>query len=99
MSSPIVLSFIDKKYWLIETKATVPCAVTKDGLVVMFNLQDVKFFLDNTYPHEGKLWFFNESRDREIAEQMGSRVYANPQILWRHYLPSSQTQITKYENK
>lgn len=30
------------------------------------------------------------SKDREIAEVRGKRVMANPQVLWRHFLPSGK---------
>lgn len=79
-----------KKGWWIEERATVPCILPADGLLAVFRLVDVELLLDSNYPwvkeRYRKVWFFNGSKDREIAESSNDRVYANPQILWRHYL-------------
>jgi len=54
----------------------------------MFMLADAKDVLDGYYPYNSKykVWYFNESRDREIAETDGDRVLCNPQILWTHFM-------------
>ncbi len=80
-----------KKGWWIEERATVPCALPADGLIVVFRREDVEVLMDATYPHArrrgGKVWWFNESRDREIAEiDCENRISANPQVLWSHFM-------------
>jgi hypothetical protein len=82
------ITWQEKKHgWWIETKATVPCKVSQDGQVVVFDLADVQASLDAEYPHDDKVWWFNEIKDREVAERRGKEVFANPQVLWRHFLP------------
>lgn len=82
----------EKKGWWFEPRSSVPCALPADGLVCVFNLEDVKAVLDEHYPtkkyRDGKIvWYFNETRDREIAEcDDGKRVTANPQVLWTHFM-------------
>lgn len=77
--------------WWIEERATVHCILPKDGLVAVFRREDVETLMDKTYPHayrgQEKVWFFNDSYDREIAETEDDRVVANPQVLWQHFLP------------
>ena len=82
----MTLSSYERKHFYIETMSYVPCAVTNDGAIVMFDLCDVEAALNHHYPRGKRVWYFNETRDREIAEIRGDRVYANPQVLWRHYL-------------
>lgn len=76
-------------FW-IEERSKVPCILPKDGLLAIFKLGDVEKLMDEKYPHKGKgenkKWYFNDTFDREIAEIMEGRVYANPQVLWEHYL-------------
>jgi hypothetical protein len=76
-----------KGFWM-EADSIVPCMVTSDGLLVVFELLFVKELLDAHYPFnkEQGVWFFSETRDREIAEIEGDRVYANPQLLYSHFL-------------
>ena len=82
-----MLTYPEKKNgWWLETKATIECAVSKDGGVVKFRLVDVQETLNKHYPHDNKVWWFNDSQDREIAERHGVFVIANPQVLWRHFL-------------
>ena len=80
-----------RRGWWIETRATVPCILPQDGTLTVFRLTDVESTLDANYPHHiepnRKVWYFNSSRDREIAESDGPRVYANPRVLWTHFLP------------
>lgn len=87
------LSFMEKKNgWWIETRSTVPCKVSKDGLVVIFNACDIELFMDCMYPEDTyrdnytKVWYFNETRDREIAEKDGDYIVANPCVLWDNFL-------------
>lgn len=79
-----------KQGWWVETRSTIPCILPKDGLLAVFLLKDVEQLMDSKYPvavfNGQKVWFFNSTRDREIAEQDGDRVYANPQVLTTHYL-------------
>lgn len=88
------LSRSELKNWWIEKQATVPCAVTNDGALVMFELADVEKVLNENYPHNGRVWWFNETKDREIAERRGSRVVANPQVLWRHFTSKAQKDVS-----
>lgn len=78
-----------KGYWL-EEKASVPCIVTADGLLVIFRFKDVVNHLKMVYPHTMRngqiVWHFNGSKDREVAEQDGDRVYANPRVLWEQFM-------------
>jgi len=84
-----------KRGWWVEERATVPCALPKDGLVVVFRREDVEEFMDKTYPHDTyrdnyqKVWYFNETRDREIAEvDAEGRICCNPQVLLQHFMKS-----------
>lgn len=83
-----------KSGWWIEERSSVPCILPKDGLLAVFLLKDVEALMDNHYPSKGKgqekRWFFNETFDREIAEIMDDRVYANPQVLYYHFLNKSK---------
>lgn len=85
--------FERKNGWWMEPNSRVPCALPKDGLLAVFRLADVEKVLDEHYPHRtfknggGKVWYFNETRDREIAEtDAEGRVCANPQVLWEHFM-------------
>lgn len=80
-----------KKGWWIEERATIPCALPKDGLIVVFRRADVEKLMDEKYPHhgcgEGKVWYFNSTLDREIAEiDVEGRVCANPTVLLKHFM-------------
>lgn len=80
---------IAKGYW-VEERSTIPCILPKDGLLAIFQRKDIEAFLDKTYPgierYGERVWFFNSSRDREIAETQWKRVYANPQVLLQHFM-------------
>ncbi len=72
--------------WWIETRASVRCALPKDGLLVVYNRATVEAIFDKHYPHRGtgftKVWYFNATRDREIADiDTEGRICANPQTL------------------
>ena len=79
------LTFTEKKYWWVETRSTIPCAFTNDGQMCMFFLKDVEEILNKKYPKEGKVWFFNQTLDREIAEVRDDKALCNPQVYWRHF--------------
>lgn len=83
--------FERKKGWWIEERATIPCILPKDGLLAVFRRSDIEEFMDKTYPHKKrsdseKVWYFNETRDREIAEIDGDRIACNPQVLLEHFM-------------
>lgn len=80
-----------KKGWWIEERSSVPCILPADGLLAVFRTRDVEPLMDQKYPHQKypgrKVWWFNETKDREIAEDLGDgRIYANPQVLMEHFL-------------
>lgn len=85
----MILDYVERKTgWWIEVQSTVPCGVSKDGLIVKFYLKDVKEVMDKQYPFSSKwkVWYFNSTKDREIAEIVDEFVYANPQVLWTHFM-------------
>lgn len=54
----------------------------KDGLLFRIKRNDFEDILSN-YPSDRNGWYFNESRDRFIAENDGPEiVICNPQLLW-----------------
>lgn len=80
--------------WWIEPKSRVPTIFTKDGLLCAFRRSDVEALMDRKYPYtfrnRQKIWYFNSTRDREIAEMDRSsdpheHVICNPQVYWEHY--------------
>lgn len=80
--------------WWVEPKSRVACIFTKDGLLCAFRRSDVEALMDRKYPfqikHGRKIWYFNDTLDREIAEMdmmKGSddQVVCNPQVYWQHY--------------
>ena len=78
-----------KKYWkdALFTKGKQICVgeVMTDGLLVRFEIGQTPLMkLLAQRPCNGKVWWFNETKDREIAElQTGKLVVANPQLLWQ----------------
>lgn len=83
-----------RRGWWVEARATVPTAVSKDGLIVTFRRSDVEATLDSHYTWDvfqrgarDKVWYFNSTRDRECAEMDGDIIYANPQVLFVHFMP------------
>jgi hypothetical protein len=84
---------IKRGFWY-ETRATVSCLLPPDGLLVIFDLEAVQKILDAAYPSRirngEKVWFFNSVHDRECAEQDGDRVYANPQVLYSHFMKGNE---------
>lgn len=83
-------SFKKRKGWWMEEKSTVPAMLPPDGLIVWFRRSDVETLMDSKYPHKieksRKVWYFNDTYDREIAETDDEFVVANPCVLWDHYL-------------
>jgi hypothetical protein len=79
-----------KKGFWVETRSSVPCILPKDGLLAIFMRKDIEEFMDQNYPSEideaRKVWYFNQSRDREIAETDDDRIYANPRVLIENFL-------------
>ena len=60
----------------------------KDGLLALFDYEDIKQLLEKYPVEEGDWpddlkWFFNSSKDREIAnrDEITKRVTVNPQFL------------------
>ena len=82
------LTYREYKYWYTETfilkDKKVTCAWANDGLLVMFDAQDIEPILNEHYPHNKKVWWFNDTHDREIAERRDDRIICNPQVYWRH---------------
>lgn len=83
---------IEKKrgFW-VEERSSVPCILPADGQLAIFLAKDIEALMDATYPFEirnglDKVWYFNTTKDREIAEADGDRIYCNPQVLLQHYL-------------
>lgn len=80
-----------RKGWWIEERCMFPNALPKDGLIIVFRREDIEVLMDADYPHKTfngqKVWYFNETRDREIAElDENNRICCNPQVLYRHFL-------------
>jgi hypothetical protein len=80
--------FERRRGWWIEERCPISNCLPKDGLLVFFRRVDIEPLLDAKYPFckgdfNQKVWYFNETRDREIAEvDADGRVSCNPQILW-----------------
>lgn len=83
-----------KRGWWVEERSIKPCILPPDGQLAVFPLRDVEDLMDRKYPFKRvsgeKHWYFNNTFDREIAEQCDGRVYANPQVLWEHFLPKEK---------
>lgn len=84
-----------EEQWWEETRSTKRVAFTADGTLCAYNLDDIKPILDAHYPFDDGKWYFNETRDREIANTAGDVVYCNPQVFWQH----TQTQPSTFEYK
>lgn len=83
-----------KHGWWIETRATIPCAVDKEGFLAIFFRADAEKLMDECYPHEvrrgQKIWWFNDTFDREIAEvDADNRIVTNVQVLLRHFMTTA----------
>lgn len=87
------LSKIQKKYWQECLVDDTLCAVSRDGLLFMFLIEDISHLLVN-YPRRGNKYYFNSSLDREIGElQTDMWLYpvvttyllVNPQFVYQNY--------------
>jgi hypothetical protein len=87
--------FETKRGFWIEERSSIPCILPKDGQLAIFRRSEAEEVLNKNYPYrdynggEDRIWFFNATRDREIANTEGlsdGRVYCNPQVLWEHFL-------------
>lgn len=92
----IKLSRLEEKYWTCgvaerEDGQLLECAIANDGLLYMFEGLSIIDLLIKHYPfdRERKVWFFNRSLDREIAETQGSRILVNPQFVTKHFLETA----------
>lgn len=82
------LSCIERKYWrpaLVETHNgdIIDCLCDNEGLSYRFKLSDVEPYLEK-YPKGNKVWYFNETKDREIAEIMPTdrdQITVNPRFI------------------
>lgn len=81
------LDFIERKYFhSVLFENGIEGAIANDGLVVMFDLNEVAHLLSK-YDEDKEGWFFNSTHDRYIAEKRGKRVVANPQFMWKELGP------------
>lgn len=78
-----------KKYWIPalfydEQNNIIEGEIGTDGLVIKLSLEEAKRFLVRFVPDKrGYAWYFNETKDRIIAELVDKdTVVANPQLLW-----------------
>lgn len=82
-----------KRGYRMEPRSRIPTAIFPDGLLIAFLRADGEAFMDAHYPSRGagdaKVWFFNNTYDREIAEIDGDRIIANPRVLWDHLMVST----------
>lgn len=87
------LSNATKKYWQVayvecEDGKLLECAVSKDGLLFKFSYQDIQMQLrqySTTGMNSNQVWYFNETRDRQIADTDGEYVNVNPQFVWQNF--------------
>lgn len=74
-----------RKYWHIAYCDGIECAVSHDGQLFMFDYNDIAHLLKD-YPSDAAGWFFNQTRDRYIAELIDDdRVTVNPQFCYNHF--------------
>lgn len=84
------LSRTDKRYWNIAYCDSLECAVTKDGQLFMFQPEDIAHLLKQYLKGnngESTVWYFNETKDREIAEydETRDRITVNPQFCYQNF--------------
>lgn len=77
------LTRTEKKYWKkVQFADELIGAIAHDGLLYLFDFQDIVQDLDKNYPRGKGVWYFNESKDRECAELRGDgRVTVNPSVV------------------
>lgn len=79
------LSHITRRYWNVAYCDGIECAVCHDGQLFMFDYDDIAKLLAQ-YPRDKTGWFFNQTRDRYIAELTDTdRVTINPQFCYNHF--------------
>lgn len=78
-----MLTYHERKMgWWREERAVIECVLPADGQLAVFNLAVAGAMFDAFYPRGPRgVWYFNSTRDREIAETNGERIYANPSVL------------------
>jgi len=86
------LSHLERKYYqpaLVETHdgRVLDCAISNDGQLYLFELADVAAIL-TTYPRDREGWYFNDTRDRYIAELYcgdAAKVAVNPSFVTTNF--------------
>lgn len=73
------------KGWRLEKCDGIIYGIGPDGLTIHFTPDDIVGLLDKNYPHDDRVWWFNETRDREIAEKFNSEIVCNPQVLYQNF--------------
>jgi len=94
MATDFRTHFEKKKGWWVEENATISCILPKDGLLAVFLRDEAEVVMDANYPFKvfngRKHWYFNDTYDRECAEEdhdgTYARIAANPQVLYSHFL-------------
>lgn len=85
-----LLTKTEQKSWKLCYADNIECAICHDGLLFMFAIADVAHILVN-YPAGEDCFYFNESRDREIAEMTSIAngklhvVTVNPQFVYQNF--------------
>lgn len=78
----MILDRVERKYWkLVQFENELIGAIANDGLLYMFAEEDISEVLNAVHPHNKRVWWFNESHDRECAERRGARVLVNPTVV------------------
>lgn len=79
------LNRIELRYWDYCIVDNFEAAISKDGLLFMFNYSDIEHILSNYKQSEPGIWLFPNG-DREIAETAsGNRVTVNPQFVYSNF--------------
>lgn len=85
LQEALKLDFVERKYWEnVNVTSGVPAALCKDGQLYMIenNYENeqvlTKKFPTKKYKGRSRVWYFNESLDRECAEVNGDRITINP---------------------
>jgi len=70
-----------------KTKAgdTIPAVIIYDGTFYYFTQSDIEVFLKE-YPADSRGWFFNQSKDRYIAEKTPFGISVNPAFVAKHFM-------------
>ena len=76
-----------KNYWryciLHHANRMIDAEVGEDGQLIRVKYELVADLL-TYHPRHANVWYFNATRDREIAELDAGYVVANPQLAWIH---------------